>query len=298
MPPMAACLPLVLLVGCSADGGATAGDAGASFDASVDASNALDAGPDARDGASSDGEVDAPHDATPVDAGFVQTIALAMYVDPSDPAWTQARTAAPTVALLIANPNSGPGSTVDASYTQAILAAHSVGQIVVGYVHTSYGARPIAQVEADVDSWYTLYPAVDGIFSDETSTDAAKVTPYYKPLYDQVKAKTGKRIVVINPGTATSESYMTASDVVMSFEDVYANYVNATTPSWVASYGRERFWHIVLSATQTQMQNAVMLARQRNAGYVYVTDQGPATAYQTLVTGAYWQTELAAVKAP
>jgi len=39
-------------------------------------------------------------------------------------------------------------------------------------------------------------------------------------------------------------------------------------------------------------------ARQRNVGTVYVTDQGPATAYQQIVTGAYWQAELAAVQAP
>ncbi|MGH7294200.1 MAG: hypothetical protein ACRELB_04675 [Polyangiaceae bacterium] len=37
---------------------------------------------------------------------------------------------------------------------------------------------------------------------------------------------------------------------------------------------------------------------KRNAGYVYVTDQGPATAYQQLVSGQYWQAELSAVQAP
>jgi hypothetical protein len=288
--------PLVLLVACSADGGANAGALDASVD--VDGSAVSDGSADARDDATADGSVDARSDGSTIDAGFAQKIALAMYVDPSDPAWAQAKMAAPTVSLLIANPNSGPGTTVDASYTQAIAAAHAVGQIVVGYVHTSYGARPIAQVEADVDTWYALYPSVDGIFSDETSTDPTNVTPYYKPIYDYVKAKSGARVVVINPGTATSESYMQASDIVMSFEDVYANYVNAVTPSWVASYPRARFWHIVLSASQAQMTNAVTLARQRNAGFVYVTDQGPATAYQTFVTGAYWQAELAAVEAP
>ena len=91
---------------------------------------------------------------------------------------------------------------------------------------------------------------------------------------------------------------MSASDIVLSFEDTYANYANAATPSWVMTYSRARFWHIVLSATQAQMTAAVTLARQRNAGLIYITDQGPATAYSQLVTGAYWQAELAAAGAP
>lgn len=206
--------------------------------------------------------------------------------------------AAPTVSLLVANPNSGPGAAVDASYTKAIADAHAAGQTVVGYVHTSYGARPIADVKTDIDQWYAFYPAIDGIFSDETSTDAAKVAPYFAPLYAYVKNKSGKRVVVINPGTPPDESYMTASDVVMSFEDTYANYLSATPPAWVAKYPRERFWHAVLSASQTDMTNAVALARQRHAGLVFITDQGPATAYSQLVSGAYWQAEIDAVKAP
>jgi len=46
------------------------------------------------------------------------------------------------------------------------------------------------------------------------------------------------------------------------------------------------------------MNDAVTLARQRNVGLLYVTDQGPATAYQSFVTGAYWQAEIAATQAP
>ena len=103
---------------------------------------------------------------------------------------------------------------------------------------------------------------------------------------------------VINPGTPPDESYMSAADIVLSFEDTYANYGSAETPAWVASYAPSRFWHIVLSATQAEMETAVALARQRNAGLIYVTDQGPATAYQQLVTGAYWEAELAAVSSP
>ncbi|HEY6459887.1 MAG TPA: spherulation-specific family 4 protein, partial [Polyangiaceae bacterium] len=237
--------------------------------------------------------------------GAAQAIGIPMYVDPSSSAatWAQVTAAAPTVALLVANPASGPGGSAQAEYTQAIATAHAAGQAIIGYVHTSYGNRALAQVEADADAWYSFYPAIDGIFVDEGSTDTSTIAPYYQPLHDHVKAEpAGSRTVALNPGTLVDESFLQAADVIVTFEDTYANYTNGSyppNPAWMATYPRWRFWHLVLSAaTTSDMQNAVMIARQRNAGYVYVTDQGPATAYQQLVTGAYWQAELAAAGAP
>lgn len=295
--------------GSSGNGAASPPDAG------LDGSQAGDDGAaDSSREASGEASTDSP---APIDAasdgadasdggGPAQRIAIPMYVDPTASAslWTQVTAAAPTVALLVANPASGPGTAADAQYTQAIASAHAAGQSVVGYVHTSYAMRPIAQVETDVDSWYSFYADIDGIFVDETSTDATTVTPYYQPLDAHVKAEPGKRAhtVVINPGTMIDESFMQAADVVVTFEDTYAHYTDGSyppNPAWTANYPRWRFWHLVLSAaTDTNMQNAVTIARQRNVGYVYVTDQGPMTAYQQIVTGAYWQAELAAVQAP
>jgi hypothetical protein len=209
-------------------------------------------------------------------------------------------TAAPAVALLIANPASGPGTSAEAQYTQAISTAHGAAQSIIGYVHTSYGARLIGDVEADIEFWYSYYPAIDGIFFDEVSNDTSTIASYYQLLHDYVKRKTGPDIVVINPGTAIDEAFMQTADVVVSFEDTYAAYTSASyppNPSWIANYPPSRFWHLVLSATSVaDMQNAVSLARSRNVGIVYVTDQGPATAYQQIVSGAYWQAELAAVQ--
>jgi len=296
-PPgwIAACLALLACGNGAAD--ATRADAAAE-DAPLDrvlSVDAADAPGDSSVVASSDAGGDAlVESSTVADAGPPQAMAIPMYVDPSASAasWTQVTSAAPGVSLVVANPDSGPGPA----------AAHSAGQTIVGYVHTSYGARPIAQVEADVDAWYSFYPAIDGVFSDETSTDATTVATYYQPLFEYVKSKSGAHIVVINPGTMIDESFMQVADVVVTFEDTYANYTgNAypALPAWVAGYPRWRFWHLVLSAASvTDMQDAVNLARERNAGYVFVTDQPPASAYQQIPTGAYWQAELAAIQAP
>jgi len=294
-PPSCATLVLLAAAAACADDAAvppTDGGPGAG-DATTDG---------AADGFASDARGDAHADAP--DAGPGQAIAFPLYDDPSgDPAaWQQMNGAAPKVALLVANPASGPGPMAEGQYTQAIATTHAAGQTIVGYVHTSYAntmTRPVSAVEADVDAWYSYYPDIDGIFFDEVSTDTSTIAAYYQPLHDYVKGKAGQRVVVINPGTLVDEAFMATADIVVTFEDVYANYVSnyPPNPAWIANYPRWRFWHLVLQATSVgDMQNAVAIARGRNVGYVYVTDQPPASAYQTLASGAYWQAELAAVQ--
>jgi hypothetical protein len=294
---LAACASMLACGRDDASSGVVAADGGVDATADSPADVSLEVG--------NEGAADAPAVASEAgDAGPAQAIAIPMYMDPgASPAdWSQETSAAPTVALLVANPNSGPGTAEQTEYTQAIGTAHTALQSVVGYVHTSYGARAIAQVEADVDAWYSFYPSIDGIFYDEVSSDATTIPGYYEPIFGYVKAKpAGPRNVVINPGTIVDQTFMQVADIVVTFEDTYAHYTDGSyppNPAWMAGYPRWRFWHLVLSATTaSDMQNAVTIARGRNVGYVYVTDQPPATAYSQLVTG-YWHAELSAVQAP
>jgi hypothetical protein len=288
----------------AADGGVTKGmDAG---EADAGQADAHEAGVTMDAAGATDGPADAPFGTVDAsDGGPPQAVGIPMYIDPgaTASAWTQVTAAAPTVALLVANPNSGPDTVVRSQYTQAIATAHAASQTIVGYVHTSYGARALSQVEADIDAWYSFYPAIDGIFFDEASSDTTTISGYYSPLFTYVKGKgNAGHTVILNPGWMVDEAFMGVADIIVTFEDTYTKYTNGsypTNPAWVANYPRWRFWHLVLSATSVaEMQNAVSIARQRNVGYVYVTDQAPATAYSQLVTGTYWQGELAAVVAP
>jgi hypothetical protein len=94
--------------------------------------------------------------------------------------------------------------------------------------------------------------------------------------------------VVLNPGTDTAECYMSAGDVIVNFENVYAQYVGWTPANWVSKYSASRFWQIIYSTSQADMREAVALSKKRNAGWVYVTDDGEANPYDTLLhrTGA------------
>jgi hypothetical protein len=271
-------------------------DAGETTDAASGATNASDAG--------SIGDGDASRDSGGgSSAGAL--VAVAMYVDPSEsPAlWNEMYDAGGgAVGLLVMNPNSGPTSSAEAEYTTAIASAHAARELIIGYVDSAEAGKAISDVESEVDSYYSQYPTIDGIFVDDIPSDTSKVSSYYVPLYTYIKGKTSKVTVVINPGTMVDESFMTATDILLSWEDTYADYVdpsqNPPLPSWVKSYPASRFWNIIHTTPAGNEANAISIAKSSNVGWIYVTAEGPSTAYQTIETGSYWTTELSLVTAP
>ena len=236
-----------------------------------------------------------PQAALSVTANTTQSIAIPSYFYPGS-LWTQMEQAHPPVQLAIINPHSGPGNASKQDYINQVQHSRSAGLLVLGYVHTSWGTRSADEVRAEIDEYYSWYH-VNGIFFDEASTDCAKVTPYYGPLNNYVKAKDSQALTVINPGTATNECYMSAADVVVTFEGSYSKYRSGySAPSWMASYPTSRFWHLIYAtSTNKKMRKAIELSKQRGAGWVYVTPDGGANPWDTLPAGSYWKRELSAV---
>jgi hypothetical protein len=214
--------------------------------------------------------------------------------------WDQMATAAKSVPLTaIVNPDSGPGSSADPIYVAAINKLRADGGRVIGYVHTSYGQRSLATVEAEVRA-YASYYQLDGFFVDEMATDSAHVA-YYQALYAYIKSLNSHYEVIGNPGTNTQQVYLTSptADVLVDFEDNQSAYASATPASWVSQYGSQDFGTIIgQTKSLKKMKADLALALKRNAGYVYVTDQNLNdynTAYDRLPV--YWTQEVAVIKA-
>lgn len=238
-----------------------------------------------------------------------QRVAVPLYIHPYDPqdgnAWTRVIAAGPKVSYavaLVANPGDvgGPGTATEPAYTEAIQRAHAAGQRVLGYVDTSYAARPLATVEAEIDAWYTFYPGIDGIFLDQTPASGDPIATYYAPAAARVKARTGLRIVCINPGQPQiDELYMTHADLVMSYESPYASPINGyapgvySPPDWMASYPPERFWHAIREIEVDRLPEVMQLARERGAGHILVTNYPDPPAYSRLPV--YFDQEIAAI---
>lgn len=220
-----------------------------------------------------------------------QRVAVPSYVYPGG-VWSQLEQGAPTVGLSIINPRSGPGAAVDANYVAQVKSTRAKGIKVMGYVDTSYSLRSLATVRADIDKHFAWY-GVDGIFLDQVTTSCvSRFTDYYADLYQYVQRKGGT--VVLNPGTNPGECYMTSSDVVVTFENLYDWYSAWQPAGWENKYAASRFWHLVYSADdRTQLTDVVGLSKSRNVGWIYVTDDVLDNPWDTLPS--FWSEELALV---
>lgn len=213
--------------------------------------------------------------------------------------WNKLNSAAAHIPLIaIMNPASGPGKSRDKTYVRALSKLHHAGGKVIGYVHTSYGDRPLAEVENEIDRYRAFY-AVDGFFIDEMTNDKnMNHLDYYAAIYKYVKAKGANYTVTGNPGCNTTEDYMTrpTDDSFMIFEDNSTNYVNFTPSHWVVRYSAQQFVHLPYNvATATTMTNYVELAVSRHAGWICITDDTLPNPYKALPS--YWANEVNLVQA-
>jgi hypothetical protein len=182
--------------------------------------------------------------------------------------------------LLVINPASGPGSERVPAYGAAVRAARRAGARVLGYVHTTYGQRPAADVIADIDR-YTSWYGVNGIFLDEASHDPAHVG-YYAALSRHVHATGDRRLVVLNPGVVPAREYFDLADVIVTFEGPYAAYGAAmdAMPDWVSDQSPGRVAHLVYDASRHQAM--AIVAHPQKAGYVYATSGSMPDPWRTV----------------
>lgn len=192
---------------------------------------------------------------------------------------------APITAII--NPNNGPdGGPPNADFVIGMNALRAGGVGMIGYVHTSYGARSAAEVKADIDL-YSAYYGVGGIFLDEVSTATNKLA-YYADLYAYIKGRTNLPLVVTNPGTKTPEVYLSfpATDTSVIFEDG-EGWTTYVPDAYVARYPARCFATLLHDiATAESMRTNVDLAVRRNVGWIYVTDDTLDDPWDTLPS--YW----------
>jgi hypothetical protein len=198
-------------------------------------------------------------------AGTCRAALVPAYVPPHELAALAAGARRPRMVIL--NPDSGPGAEERRAYGEAVRTLQAAGIRVLGYVPTTYGGRSLANVLADVRRYLAWYE-VDGIFFDETSSDAA-LLPYYRALSQRARGDAG-RVVVFNPGVPPDAGYFELADVVVTFEGTYAGYADAmaAAPEWLRRMRPDRVAHLVYGATRAEALDGVAGSA---AGYVYVT---------------------------
>jgi len=225
---------------------------------------------------------------------LMQKIAIPSYFYPGSQ-WERLVSAATAVGLAIINPNSGPGDSCCDDYAAQVARAKAAGVEVIGYVSTRYGERGASEVSTEARNYFGWYD-LDGIFLDEASSDVAKI-PYYSHLFSQIKQWKKQSLVVLNPGTNTDERYLAVADILVNFEGSYRAYVDSyEAPALTKSYDPSRFWHLVHGVpSRRAMRRAVVLSKERGAGWIYVTPRKMPNPWDILPDDLYWREEIAAV---
>jgi hypothetical protein len=242
-------------------------------------------------------------------ASTIQQLAVPAYFDPAlTPALWDRVVASPRGSIAVANPSSGPGAIADPAYLAVLERAHSAGVRVLGYVDAGFlgttgrttrggstsPADWIAQVEADVETWYRLYGAgLDGIFLDDEQNLCADA-PAYEALETFIEQRHSGALVAANPGSPVPRCYESTADLLLTFEGDYAAYRDRFAGlDWTPS-DPSKIWHVVYGATDpAATRDAIELSKRRGAGYVYVTDATVPNPYDALPSD--WPDELAAV---
>lgn len=210
--------------------------------------------------------------------------------------WATLAASAPGATITaILNPASGPGASQDPNYVTAVNNFRAAGGKVIGYVSTSYSARLLTDVTADINKYVALY-AVDGFFIDEMTNDGdSGHLAYYQSVHDYIKGLNSSYTVVGNPGTSTLEAYTAVADQLVVFESSAKSYGRYTPSAWQSGYPASRFAHIVYGANKATMLKEVAGASSKGAGAFFVTADKLPNPYDTLP--AYWSSEVSAAAA-
>jgi hypothetical protein len=217
------------------------------------------------------------------DASFtsdIMKILVPAYFGSSDFNWERLATQAakvPGLIYAIANLNNGPGAEKDNAFSNIVENMHTNSGKVIGYVYTSYGNRAIDLVKSDIEAWYQFYPSIDGIFLDEQPNTAGKEA-YYMEIYNYIKEKDSSSLVVTNPGTNTTESYLfyngnRIADVICIFEN-HSGFGQWNPASWCNKYSRSNFYILSYDTDENQYVKRVDRAKEVNIGWIYCTDDG------------------------
>jgi hypothetical protein len=174
-------------------------------------------------------------------------ILLPLYIYPSPQSWMPLYTTLhyhPHIPItVIINPSSGPGPTTypPDPYTCALSYLNSHAQVrLLGYVPTTYGARSIEHIEADVSRYmnWDTYACSDirmsGIFFDEAPSHddgSGHTLSYMRQVSDFVRTAfpEGRSDVVFNPGVLPDEGFFDMADAIVVFENSYEAFLGANS---------------------------------------------------------------------
>lgn len=200
-------------------------------------------------------------------------------------------------------PAAGAGYVADKDLLARLDKAKAAGKKTFVYVTAGYDKVDWKVVADKIDSAFTAYPNVDGVFIDEINYDQCDK---YKSLANGegavkgVKARHPGKLIVLNPGAPILNCYEGLGDGYLNLEradkDVQDWVNNVNLPNNVPFYQwmfkperRTQIWEMVHSVPAARIKSAVDDALTRNASILFVTSDALPNPYDTLSDDASFQ---------
>ena len=216
--------------------------------------------------------------------------------DPPSPEWQRADRRRAFDRDDRVQPGSGPGTAADPAYTQVIAQAQAAGIVMLGYVATAYGARPEADVIADINRYYDLYaPSRDLL---RRGADGQRLHGHGGDVPPHVRTRCGRAIhaAYLAVGTRFCPTYIIFFDMMVQFARNWTEYqTDYAPPCWMPANSPQRFVHFVHSVPAAEAERALSRAIANGAGWVFITDQGDPNPWSVLPS--YFNEELATTRA-
>jgi hypothetical protein len=229
--------------------------------------------------------------------------------------WSQLDQAAQRINVdVIVNPANGPGTATDSNYLAQIQALNTTphGE-AFGYIATGFGARPLGDVETDIQRWISLYVNkgghLAGFFIDQMSILPGTLS-FYQDIYNYTKSLSSYTVIG-NPGIpfqngVSATDLLSTADVLNIFEGPntdpdptaaqFAHYPYGL--NWFQGFPSSRFSNIVFGVPdEATMRADLNKAVSLNAGLVYFTDGTNAHGNPYDHLPSYWDQEVAAIQA-
>jgi hypothetical protein len=189
---------------------------------------------------------------------------------------------------IVVNVANGPGSKPDPNYTRVVQRFRDQHVPVCGYVDLRYGSRDMADVLGDAARWAEDYD-VREVFLDCAPSDPEQL-PFTEDVVLALRAA-GVRYIVANHGMWPASRYLTLSDLAITFEGPWSDYLDATTRDRPVSTAVDQVGHLVhglpidVPACTDALAQIINRARQCGAGWIGAATTGGTHEWET---PAWW----------
>ena len=182
------------------------------------------------------------------------------------------------IPYVLINPDNGAGKKIEMNYVTQIKKNKEAGIKNIAYISTNYQKRNIEKVKDEVDRYLEFYGRdnINGFFFDEIASDTLKQVNYMKEIFDYVKGKSKSNLVIANPGAPITDTISPYADIFVTSEvsaNVYINKFEKPKSDFEKNkVNAKHIWHIVHSANPKEYARIIRLSRERNAGWLMITD--------------------------